>query len=185
MDRNQFNPSCLGEYFFQLFDHLDKCFLLNKEILTVIDEDYERTSRDNYTGQKTSVSLRDYVKWTTDNKKRNGEKKCFIFFNVLFLASKNLGFESFIELKQWFYKDLDNIAAFHFHLTNIILLLMNDHREGEFYCFCNKVKKKKIRTLYKFQYYFSRDKKKGEERLERFQHNHNELKKLLTKCCDI
>ena len=27
-------------------------------------------------------------------------------------------------------------------------------------------------------YDFSRDKKKGEERLERFQHNHNELRKV-------
>ena len=49
--------------------------------------------------------------------------------------------ESLTKLKQWFYKDLDNIVAFHFHLTNIILLLMNDDREGEFYCFFNKVKK--------------------------------------------
>ena len=52
-----------------------------------------------------------------------------------------MDFESLTELKQWFYKDLDNIVAFHFHLTNIILLLVNDHGEGEFYCFCNKVKK--------------------------------------------
>ena len=44
-----------------------------------------------------------------------------------------MGFESLTELKQCFYKDLDNILAFHFHLTSIILLLMNDHREGEFY----------------------------------------------------
>ena len=80
MDRNQFNPSCLGECYFQLFDHLDECFLLNKEVLTVIDEDYETTSRDSYTGQKTSVSLRDYIKWTTDFKKRNGEKKYLNFF---------------------------------------------------------------------------------------------------------
>ena len=134
----------------------------------MIDEDYERTSRDNYTGQKTSVSLRDYVKWTTDNKKRNGEKKCFIFFNVLFLASKNLGFESFIELKQWFYKDLDNIAAFHFHLTNIILLLMNDHREGEFYCFCNKVKKKKDVHFIKCTMIFLEIKKKEKSALKDF-----------------
>ena len=52
-----------------------------------------------------------------------------------------MDFESLTKLKQWFYKDLDNIAAFHFHLTNYTLLLMNDLREGEFYCFCNKVKK--------------------------------------------
>ena len=51
-----------------------------------------------------------------------------------------MDFESLTKLTQWFYKDLD-IVAFHFHLTNYILLLMNDHREGEFYCFCNKVKK--------------------------------------------
>ena len=80
MDGNQFNPSCLGKYFFQLFDHLDECFLLNKEVLTVIDEDYETTRCDSYTGQKTSVSLRDYIKWTTDFKKRNGEKKYLNFF---------------------------------------------------------------------------------------------------------
>ena len=52
-----------------------------------------------------------------------------------------MDFESLTELKQLFYKDLDNIAAFHFHLTNIIFLLMNDNREGEFYCFCNKIEK--------------------------------------------
>ena len=51
-----------------------------------------------------------------------------------------MDFENLTKLKQWFYKDLDNIVAFHFHLTNIILLLINDQREGEFYCFCNKVK---------------------------------------------
>ena len=63
-----------------------------------------------------------------------------------------MGFESLTELKLWFCKDLGNIVAFHFHLTNIILLLMNDHKEGEFYCFCNKVK---IRcTLCKMHYDF-------------------------------
>ena len=51
-----------------------------------------------------------------------------------------MDFENLTKLKQWFYKDLDNIVAFNFHLTNIILLLINDQREGEFYCFCNKVK---------------------------------------------
>ena len=51
-----------------------------------------------------------------------------------------MGFESLTKLKQWFYKDFDNIVAFHFHLT-IFLLLMKDHSEGEFYCLCNKVKK--------------------------------------------
>ena len=107
--------------------------------MTLIDGNLEITNRDSYTGQKT---LRDYVNWTIDIKKRNAEKKYFIFF-VLFLAYKNLkmDFESLTELKQWFYKDLDNIAAFHFHLTNIIFLLMNDNREGEFYCFCNKIEK--------------------------------------------
>ena len=55
-----------------------------------------------------------------------------------------MDFENLTKLKQWFYKDLDNIVAFHFHLTNIILLLINDQREGEFYCFCNKVKRTMI-----------------------------------------
>ena len=52
-----------------------------------------------------------------------------------------MDFEGLIKLKQWFCRDLDNIVAFHFHLTNTILLLMNDYREGEFYCFCNKMEK--------------------------------------------
>ena len=90
-----------------------------------------------------------------------------------------MDFESLTELKQWFYKDLDNIAAFHFHLTNIILLLINDHREGEFHCFYNKVKRGC--TLCKMHYDFSRDKNKGKEHLERFQHNHEELKKIADK----
>ena len=51
-------------------------------------------------------------------------------------------FENVITLKQCFYKDVKNIAAFHFHFTNMILLLMNDYREGKFYCFCHKMKKK-------------------------------------------
>ena len=49
---------------------------------------------------------------------------------------------------------------------------MNDCREGEFYCLCNKVKK--IYSLCKMS-------RKGEGRLERFQHNHDELKKLADK----
>ena len=102
----------------------------------------EITNRDSYTGQKTSVSLRVYVNWTIDIKKRNAEKKYFNFF-VLFLAYKNLknGFWKSHRVKAVVYKDLDNIAAFHIHLTNIIFLLMNDRREGEFYCFCNKIEK--------------------------------------------
>ena len=80
MDRNQFNPCKLGFYFFQLFDFLDECFLVDKESLTLVDDDYEITSRDSYTSQKTSVSLRDYITWTTDIKKRNGDKKYFNFF---------------------------------------------------------------------------------------------------------
>ena len=133
LDRNQFNPCKLGFYFFQLFDFLDECFLVDKESLTLIDDDYEITSRDNYTGQKTIVSLRDHIKWTTDIKKKRNDEKL--------IKIRKMDFESLTELKQWFYKDLDNIVAFHFRLTNIILLLMNDHREGKFYYFCNKVKK--------------------------------------------
>ena len=87
-----------------------------------------------------------------------------------------MDFKKFAKLKQWFHKDLDDIIAFHFHLSNIILLLMNDYREGEFYCFCNKVKKRC--TLCKMSSAFSQDKMKAEELLERFQHNHDELKKL-------
>ena len=48
--------------------------------MTLIDDDFELTNRDSYTGQKASVSLRDYIKWTTDIKKTNGEKKYFDFF---------------------------------------------------------------------------------------------------------
>ena len=84
LDGNQFNPSCLGDYFFQLFDHLDECFLLNKEVLTVLDEDYEITSRDNYTGLKTSVSVRDYIKWTNEIKKKKRWKEIFYFFLLMF-----------------------------------------------------------------------------------------------------
>ena len=80
-----------------------------------------------------------------------------------------MDFENLTKLKQWFYKDLDNIVAFHFHLTNIILLLINDQREGEFYCFCNKVKSTMI---------FLEIKKKTEEHYEEFQPNHEELKKI-------
>ena len=84
LDLNQFNNSCLGEYFFQLFDHLNECFLLNEEVSTVIDKDYEIASRDNHTGKKTSVSLGDQTKWTNNIKKRNREKKYFIIFLLMF-----------------------------------------------------------------------------------------------------
>ena len=87
-----------------------------------------------------------------------------------------MDFESLTKLKQWFYKDLDNIAAFHFHLTNYILLLMNDLREGEFYCFCNKVKKDVNCVKCTTTFLEIKKKKKREGRLERFQHNHEDLK---------
>ena len=90
-------------------------------------------------------------------------------------------FENVITLKQWFYKDVKNIAAFYFYFTNMILLLMNDYREGKFYCFCHKMKKKCI--LCKMSYDFSRMKRKGEECLERYQHNFDELKKLADEMC--
>ena len=70
-----------------------------------------------------------------------------------------------------------NIGAFHFHLTNIILLLMNGHREGEFY-FCGK--EKEDVHFVKCTMIFL-EIKKGKEHLERFQHNHNELKKITDK----
>ena len=79
-----------------------------------------------------------------------------------------MDFEILTKLKQWFYKDLDNIVAFHFHLTNIILLLINDQREGEFYCFCNKVRSTMIFL----------EIKKTEEHVEEFQPNHEELNKI-------
>ena len=80
LDRSQFDSCKLGFYFLQLFEFLDECFLVNKESLTLIDDNYEITSRNNYTGQKTPASLRDYIKWSTDIKKRNGEKKYFNLF---------------------------------------------------------------------------------------------------------
>ena len=75
-----------------------------------------------------------------------------------------MDFENLIELKQWFYKDLYNIVAFHFYLTNIILLLMNGHREGEFY-FCGK--EKEDAHFVKCTMIFL-EIKKGKEHLERF-----------------
>ena len=77
LDRNQINPCKLGFYFFQLFYFLDECFLVDKESLTLIDDNYEimTTRRDNYTGQKASVSLKDYIKWTTDIKKKEAVPK--------------------------------------------------------------------------------------------------------------
>ena len=80
LDWNRFNPCKLGFYFCQLFNFLDECFLVDKESLTLIDENYEITSCDIYTGQKASVSLRDYTKWTTDIKKRISKEKYFDFF---------------------------------------------------------------------------------------------------------
>ena len=78
----------MGFYFFQLFDFLDECFLVDKESLTLTDDDYEITSCGNYTRQKTSVSLRMYINWTTDIKKKKEtvKKNVLIFFIVLFFS---------------------------------------------------------------------------------------------------
>ena len=66
-----------GWIFLLLFDVLDKFFLVNKEVLKVIDD--ELASSDRYTGQKTSVPMRDYIKWK-NMKKTNDKKKIFWFF---------------------------------------------------------------------------------------------------------
>ena len=87
MDQNQFNPCKLGFYFFQMFHFSDECFLVDKESLTLVDDNYEITSRDSYTSQKTSVSLRDYITWTTDitDWTTDGDKKYFNFFLLMFI----------------------------------------------------------------------------------------------------
>ena len=85
-------------------------------------------------------------------------------------------FDSLTELKKWFYKNIDNVIAFHFDLTNIMLIVQNNYREGELYCSCDKLRQKC--SLCKMSLDFSCVNKKGEERLERFQHNHVELKKI-------
>ena len=72
--KNQFNSCSLGYYLFRLYEFLDECFLVDKESLALIDDDFELTNRDSYAGKKTSVSLRDYINWTTDTKERNSEK---------------------------------------------------------------------------------------------------------------
>ena len=46
-----------------------------------------------------------------------------------------MDFKNVAKLKVWFYKHSNNVVAFHFHLINITLLLMNDYRENELYCF--------------------------------------------------
>ena len=65
-----------GWIFFLLFDVLEKKFLVNKEVLRVIDN--ELASSDRYTGQKTSVPMRDYIKWK--KMKKTNRKKIFWFF---------------------------------------------------------------------------------------------------------
>ena len=84
--------------FFNLI--LDGSFLVDKESLTLIDDDYQITSRE---GQNKSVSLREYINGTTDIEKRNGGKKIINFFLLMFyfLAYKNLknGFWKFHRVK--------------------------------------------------------------------------------------
>ena len=48
-------------------------------------------------------------------------------------------FDSLTKLKQWFYKYAENSVKFPFHLTNIMLLTQNDHRDSEFYYFCHNI----------------------------------------------
>ena len=57
-----------------------------------------------------------------------------------------------------------------------MLLVLNDHRGGEVYCFCNTIGQRC--GLCKMYCDFSNTDKKGEGRLEQFQHDLNELKKL-------
>ena len=81
----------MGYYLFQLDEFWDKCFLVDKESSTLIDDDFELTNLDSYTGQRTSVSLRVYK---LDNwyKKKKRWKKIYIFFLLMFyfLAYKKL-----------------------------------------------------------------------------------------------
>ena len=57
-------------------------------------------------------------------------------------------FDSLTELKQWFYKYVENPVKFHFHLTNIMLLIQNDDRDSEFYCFCHNIEGgRKVRNV--------------------------------------
>ena len=91
MDRNQFNSCSLGCYLFGLFEFLDECFLVDKESFTLIDDDFELTNQDSYTGQKTSVSLKQYISRTTDIKKETVKKGILLFLLMFnFLAYKNL-----------------------------------------------------------------------------------------------
>ena len=103
------------------------------------------------------------------------------FIDFYFSSDKilKLEFENVTTLKQLFYKDVNDIVAFHFYLTNIILLSINENREGKFYHFCNRIKKKCM--LCKMSTDFSRTKRKGKEHLERYRHNFDALKKIAHK----
>ena len=48
--KNQFNSCSLGYYLFRLYEFLDECFLVDKESLALIDDDFELTNRDSYAG---------------------------------------------------------------------------------------------------------------------------------------
>ena len=62
---------------------MNECFLVDKESLTLIDDDFELLIVTVILDKKTSVSLRDYINWTTDINKKNSEKK---YFNIQFFS---------------------------------------------------------------------------------------------------
>ena len=85
-DRNQLTECKLSWFTITLFDFLNKCFVVDKNSFQIINNDFSFSYRDSYTEQKIYTSLQDHIKWTTEMKESNSEKKNFDFFYWFFIS---------------------------------------------------------------------------------------------------
>ena len=61
-DRYQFDRCKLHCYAIRLFDFLNECFIVDKESLQIINDNFSFSYCGSYTGQKTYTSLKDHIK---------------------------------------------------------------------------------------------------------------------------
>ena len=80
LDRAQLDLFKLKQFGFKLFPMLLECYVFDKRSLEAFSGRFYYSFRDRYTGQKNETSLKHQIEFTTDLKRRNGEKKYFDFF---------------------------------------------------------------------------------------------------------
>ena len=80
LDRNQFNLTKLKAYAFKLYPFLIECYHVDKRSLEAFSRHYVWSCCDQYTGQKSELTLKEIVKENIKLKKLNGEEKYFRLF---------------------------------------------------------------------------------------------------------